>query len=143
MENTRNLIGRKFKGFKFENTGVVEYHHLMDKYLNKELEISHTTTDYVVTKNYDWYPLKEVLNHLIPEETQIPELPDGVLMLVSNDNKNWKEMRVVCKDKFNIIWCFNGGTFVTYNYCKPIPKLPNYTLQELKEKIGHDFNLID
>lgn len=34
------------------------------------------------------------------------------------------------------------GHCCTWKYCKRIP-IPNYTLQELKEKIGHDFNLID
>jgi hypothetical protein len=93
MENTQNLIGRKFKGFKFESTDELSYMKALDANINKILTIKDAYHNDVWAE-FGIYPLKDVLNNLIPEETEIP-------------------------------------------------KLPNYTLQELKEKIGHDFNLID
>lgn len=143
MENTQNLIGRKFKGFKFKFIDYeMGYNSIMDNYINSELEIIKINNNQITANNSFIYPLKEVLNHLIPEETEIHELPEGVLMLVSDDGENWEEANVIGKKNgFFYAWMYNS--LVYYDHCKPIPKLPNYTLQELKEKIGYDFNLID
>lgn len=101
MENTQNLIGRKFKGFKFEQYKELTYASVMNSYINKELVIDGFIDYAVDASNGFMYPLEEVLKHLIPEEEeiQIPELPEGVLMLVSFDNDYWFKAYVIGKDK--------------------------------------------
>ena len=142
QENTQNLIGRKFKGFEFESTGEIGYYKEMDEFVDKELCIIGITKNFYVQSNELYsYPLHAVLKHLIPEEEEIKItyakddvikiidelllMPDILIDAVQNENTN-----------------YNGESLLRIVEQKATP-IQRYTLQELKEKLGHDFELIE
>jgi hypothetical protein len=69
----------------------------------------------------------------------IPQLGEGVLMRVSDDDVHWGD--------YNIIARLANGRFIDsegniWKLARPIPQLPKYTHAELVEKLGEDFEII-
>lgn len=137
----KNYVGRKIKGFRFENgTDGVGWHSSMNDYIGKLGEITYER-EYSATVDFDddetWrYPISLIEQHLIEEETpEIQQLGEGVLMEVSDDGGVWVE------DSISAI-AFGGryvGVWSTWKHARPIPQLPKYTHAELVEKLGEDF----
>jgi len=67
----------------------------------------------------DWwnYPADQIEAHLVEDE--IPTLSDGVMMLVSNDGRDWLEREVIGK-KNEIFYAWNGYVIFNWKYAKPI-----------------------
>ena len=66
---------------------------------------------------------------------EIPQLGEGILMMVSDDGIEWSRNYVSAIT-------FGGryvGSWNTWKYASPIPQLPKYTHAELVEKLGEDF----
>jgi hypothetical protein len=135
-----NLIGKKIKGFKFEKTSRYSYVGSMDKHIG-EIGVITNQDEYVVTVKFkeDWwnYPLPEALEHIVQEEPIIPELGEGVIMEVSQNQKQWFETKVIAKYKNNYIT--NLGGF--YPYARPI-QTKKLTMAELEELVGGKFEII-
>ena len=122
MKNPQELIGRKVLGFKFETTKYCSYVKDMDKYIgktgiiNKILE-HEFRVDF--EEDYYYYPADQIEAHLVEDE--IPTLSDGVMMLVSDDDKYYEPREVYFK--------YNEKYYVkprltmeltTFRYAKPI-----------------------
>jgi hypothetical protein len=88
-----------------------------------------------------YYPISLIEPHLIEEENpEIPQLGEGVLMKVSDDNTSWFKSIIIAKShKGDFIE--NNGSF--WKYACPIKQLPKYTHAELVEKLGEDFEYIN
>jgi hypothetical protein len=135
----KNYVGRKIKGFRFEDRihGVV-YSAKMEKHIGEIGEIKYQNSYQVrIQFEYDWweYPISLIEPHLIEESPVIPQLGEGVLMEVSYDGVYWTPRKVIAQ--------LQNGDFVTASFpwkkARPIPQLPKYTHAELVEKLGHDF----
>jgi hypothetical protein len=80
-------------------------------------------------------------SQLFPPQNIVPTIEKGVMMLVWNNEEEPREKEVVffngkhyvCKD-------IHGGYFRVKN-AKPIPQLPEYTIEQLKEIVGHEFKI--
>ena len=145
----KNYVGRKIRGFMFEETKKHWWRDSLKKYIGVigEIEgVSMDNIDVVVRFPNDTipyrYPISLIEPHLIEEE--IPEIIDlsnieGVKMMVK-DQRDDTPRKVIIKATVNnrfIDWCGN-----VWYYAEPIPQLPKYTHAELVEKIGHDFEII-
>lgn len=155
MEYMKNYVGRKIRGFRFEDgTGGIGWAECMEEYINKIGEVIYQYNEFVTVKymfspsvlkytKYEFnYPISLIDQHLVDVDTNvdtfcdIPQLGKGVLMMVSNDNKYWIREDIIAQLPDNR---FLGADYIIYNFCKPIPQLPKYTHAELVEKLGHDF----
>jgi hypothetical protein len=141
----KNYVGRKIRGFRFEDgTDGVSWVRAKEKLIGEigEVESQHSNHVFVIFKNSTWlYPISLIEPHLIEECTPvIPQLGEGILMEVSDDGVDWGEANIIAK-------LSNGrylSTYVnTWRYARPIPQLPKYTHAELVEKLGHDFEYIN
>jgi hypothetical protein len=70
---------------------------------------------------------------------EIPQLGEGVLMQVSDNEKDWTQGYIIAK--------LADGRFIdrgrlSWKHARPIQQLPKYTHAELVEKLGHDFEII-
>ena len=140
----KNYVGRKIRGFKFKNVkDVVVWTLSMKKHIGEVGEIVGQTRETVMVRfGYDsWdYPISLIEPHLIEEETpEIPQLGEGVLMQVSDNEKDWSKGYIIAK--------LENGRFLDRNklswkHALTIPQLPKYTHAELVEKLGHDFEII-
>ena len=137
-----NIVGKKMKGFEFGRGYVKE----MDKHIG-EIGVITNQDEGAVTVQFkeDWwnYPLPEALEHIVQEETIVPkepivpELGEGVMMEVSQNQKQWLEKRIIAKYKNNYIT--NMGVY--YQYARPIqPK--KVTMEELEQLVGGKFEII-
>ena len=139
----KNYVGRKIRGFRFEDVkDVAAFASSMKKHIGEVGEIVGQTRETVMVRfGYDsWdYPLSLIEPHLIEEETpEIPQLGEGVLMEVSDDGIEWYHScvsAITCRGLF-------VGAFNTWKHARPIPQPPKYTHAELVEKIGHEFEII-
>ena len=135
-----NLIGRKCKGFKFEG----EYYYDMDEHIGEVGKITYIDDLFarIRFKNHSWnYPLNEIENHLVPEEIEIPELGEGVLMEVSDYEDFSKSVRRIVIGKFNnsFIVCESSFSRIfRYEYARPIKT--TLTKQEIADKFDIDIN---
>ena len=137
----KNYTGRKIRGFSFNDIkDVAAFASSMEKCIGKVGEIISETRETVMVRfRYDsWhYPISLIEPHLIEEETpEIPQLGEGVLMQVSDDDVHWGD--------YNIIARLADGSFIDsegniWKRARPIPQLPKYTHAELVEKLGEDF----
>jgi hypothetical protein len=155
MNTTNNLIGKKIKGFKFDDDKYkYGYTDKMDKHIGVVGIIKEYTQGlnaYLVDfENEDWlYPAELIEQHLV-EETPLDDLPiigDGVLMEVSDDNNEWHKRIVFAKyDKYFLAHDgvedikkidYNISPY-SWNYARPIPKT-KITRKEFESK----FEIID
>jgi hypothetical protein len=139
----KNYIGRKCKGFRFEDeTDKVPWVQSMENFIKKMGLISNQRDDSVrieFEKGWWNYPISLIEEHLIPESPEIPQLGEGVEMEVSNDDILWYTRNIIAQmqDGWYII---NDGTI--WKYARPIPEVKKYTKEELVKILGHDFEMV-
>lgn len=124
MKNPQELIGKKVRGFKFEDERV-NYVGIMNDYIGQVGEIKKLSLRriyfQVEFKNgiSFAYPSDQIEAHLVEDE--IPTLSDGVMMLVSDDDKYYEPREVYFK--------YNGKYYAkprltmeltTFRYAKPL-----------------------
>ena len=139
MKNQEELIGKKVYGFEF-NEKRISYSEFMNNYIGRIGEITEYDNDYDVFKvdfNDDWflYPADQIEAHLVEEE--IPNLSDGVMMLVSFNNIDWFERKVLGK-KNNSFYCWNEeykNLIQVWDYAKEIIIEPTKE-EQLKAILG-------
>jgi hypothetical protein len=139
----KNYIGRKCKGFRFEDgLANLTFSSMMQKHMGEIGEIKYQGNEHVVIQFKDdrlSYPISLIEPHLIPETPEIPQLGEGVEMEVSNDDITWYNRNVIAQmqDGWYII---NDGTI--WKYARPIQEVKKYTKEELVKIVGHDFEII-
>lgn len=145
----KDLVGRKVKGFKFENRRELSFTKPMEKNIGEIGIIVSYDIKYdcfiVRFKNKDWgYPASEIEQHLVNE------VQKGEMALFSDDNKVWEEsifleshddnrVHPFTAVKPTSLWKYKDGkSFWTedYAYMKRI-EAPTYTIEQLKEKVGN------
>jgi hypothetical protein len=141
----KNYVGRKIRGFRFED-GIdgVGWDRDMRAYIGREGLIISDFNGFANVEFEDdetwYYPISLIEPHLIEENTpEIPQLGEGVLMQVSDNEKDWTEDYIIAK--------LTNGSFLSrsklsWKLARPIQQLPKYTHAELVEKLGHDFEII-
>jgi hypothetical protein len=139
----KNYIGRKCKGFRFEDeTDDTPWGELMEKFIGK-VGLIYDQYDNSVRINFEndycYYPISLIEPYLIPESPEIPQLGEGVEMEVSNDDITWHNRNIIAQmqDGWYII---NDGTI--WKYARPIQEVKKYTKEELVKILGHDFEII-
>jgi hypothetical protein len=124
MKNPQELIGRKVRGFKFESVKdkcifVKEISDYIGKKgvirdyneLNKSFQV-------LFNNGCTWhYPADQIEAHLVDDE--IPTLSDGVMMLVSDDEEDWKKRRVFGKKNSYYCYWYGNNVFMA-KYAKPL-----------------------
>ena len=139
----KNYVGRKIRGFRFEDgTDGVRWNEDMVIYIGEVGKCIRQNNRCLTFEFNDttWgYPISLIEPHLIEEKTpEIPQLGEGILMMVSDDGIEWSRNYVSAIT-------FGGryvGSWNTWRYARHIPQLPKYTHAELVEKLGHEFEII-
>jgi hypothetical protein len=129
MNTTNNLIGKKVRGFKFNNDKYdYGYSDKMDKHIGVVgiiKEYTQVFNAYLVDfENEDWYYPAELIEQHLVEETPLDDLPiigDGVLMEVSRDDTEWFERYVFgkCESGF-LAWYAFKGNINLWKHARPI-----------------------
>jgi hypothetical protein len=135
----KNYVGRKCKGFRFEDIGFTNF---MEKYIGKIGEIISQNKLNVLIEFENrcyFYPISLIEPHLIPETPEIPQIGEGVLMEISNDGVEWGGAKIIAKLS-NGSYLSNYGN--TWNYARPIQEVKKYTKEELVKIVGHDFEMV-
>ena len=148
--NTNKLIGKKVKGFKFEDCvyNGLQYSKKMNiciGEIGEIIEYNETNNRYRVEfeDDYWFYPAELIEQHLV-EENPLDDLPiigEGVLMEVSSSGKEWQTRYVIGKTKSGDIlaWLKNSFSDTSiWKYARPIPKT-KITRKEFESK----FEIID
>jgi hypothetical protein len=147
--NTNKLIGKKIKGFWFDNE-IYKFGYVsnMDKHIGKIGQIEKYEEVYncyrVNFKSESWqYPAELIEQHLV-EETPLDDLPiigDGVLMEVSQKMDNWYKKYVIAKSKNGIFIAWNDSFdhIYTWQHARPITPKTKITRKEFESK----FEIID
>jgi hypothetical protein len=140
----KNYIGRKCKGFRFEDEiDGVRWGSDMFDIIGQVGEVVAQGENHVNIEfnNFEsWlYPISVIESYLIPETPEIPQLGEGVEMEVSNDHILWYTRNIIAQmqDGWYII---NDGTI--WKYARPIPEVKKYTKDELVKIVGHDFEIV-
>jgi hypothetical protein len=153
----KELIGKKIKGFKFEETDCLPYNNKeMDNYIGKVGVITKVRDEDVRVKfeddNYYFYPLSEALNHIVEKH---PQRGDEVLVWDIDESK--AEPRIFlayieramypvqvvhggCEKDYK-----NGNHFDTdrFKFYKLPPQKTNLTLQQIADKFGIDVKSLE
>jgi hypothetical protein len=148
MNTTNKLIGKKVKGFKFDNDKYnYGYSENMDKHIGvvgiiKEYTQGHNA--YLVDfENEDWYyPAELIEQHLVEENTldDLPIIGDGVLMEVSFTGNRWVERYVFGKNDLGFLaWHEDKSDIALWEYARPITPKTKITRKEFEQK----FEIID
>jgi hypothetical protein len=149
MNTTNKLIGKKVKGFKFEDSKYngLSFQNEMDNYIGKVGIIDNYNKNNnrcrVEFDDVCWhYPAELIEQHLV-EETPLDDLPiigDGVLMEVSDDEEDWYKAEVYCKIKDTFIAYLKANdTINQWQYARPITSKTKITRKEFESK----FEIID
>jgi len=149
MKNPQELIGKKVKGFKFEDFYYCP--STMDEFVGKigtvELILQDNNRVLVDFGNSDsWiYPADQIEAHLVEDEEtikeeikqellkkkvlicnsdieiqdEIPTLSGGVMMLVSDDEIHWQKHNVIGQ-KYNYFYAWVDKMIVYFEFCKPL-----------------------
>jgi hypothetical protein len=141
----KNYIGRKCKGFRFENeTDGQTWGSYKEKHIGEIGEITKQEDDSVriqFQNDFWYYPISLIEEHLIPETPEIPQLGEGVEMEVSDDGIEWVKRNVIAK-KHDGLYITGHNNFWAWKYARPIPEVKKYTKEELVKIVGHDFEII-
>ena len=140
-----NLKGRKIKGFKFKNSKI-GFRDEMNNFIGEVGEISSILYDRVRVqfKEDSWfYPLDQIEKHLIPEENEIPELGEGVLMEVSD----YKDFYLSCErmviGKHKSLFIVGDRSRINYwQYARQVRKVV-LTHKQIAEKFDIDINQLE
>jgi hypothetical protein len=150
MNTTNKLIGKKVKGFKFEDGKYngLEFSKKMNRYIGEIgeiIEYNETNNRYKVEFKDDYwlYPAELIEQHLV-EETPLDDLPmigDGVLMEVSGNDENWFQYNVIGKNKHGFFIAWDSENFSTnlWKHARPITPKTKITRKEFESK----FEIID
>jgi hypothetical protein len=139
----KNYIGKKIRGFRFESEmDDLLFNRGMRKNIGEigEIIVQHESSVKIqFEKEFWYYPISLVDEHLVEETPEIPQLGEGVLMQISDTGKKWSEAYIIAK--------LADGRFLDKNrlpwqYARPVSQLPKYTYAELVEKLGYDFEII-
>jgi hypothetical protein len=139
----KNYIGRKCKGFRFESwiDGVV-WSESMEKHIGEVGLIDEQEDDSVRIEfeNHWWYyPISLIEPHLIPEIPEIPQLGEGVEMVVSHDVISWFKTIIIAQTQDGLFIDVDGAW---WKYARPIQEVKKYTKEELIKIVGHDFEIV-
>lgn len=148
-----NLIGRKVKGFKFENGDDIGYVSRMDEHIGEvgvieSFDKINKTFRVQFKDNYWLYPLSEINNHLVEEFER------GELVETRDDGDEWKPMIFLTEiegAKFPYVCVatmdeenFKNNKPFGFNSWKHIRKIKTkITLKEISEKFGVDVDKIE
>jgi hypothetical protein len=139
----KNYVGRKIRGFRFENRtdNILWFDEMQDVIAEIGKIVEHEDKwVYVEFKDNSFcYPISLIEPHLIEEDPEIPQLGEGVFMEVSDDGVYWVKANVIAKLSNDY---YLSSVRNTWKKARPIPQLPKYTHAELVEKLGHDFEII-
>jgi hypothetical protein len=149
----KELIGKKIKGFKFEDTDCLPYNNkVMDNYIGKIGVITkvHGKDVKVEFENDYWsYPLPEALNHIVEEH---PQRGDEVLVWDGDETDAVKRIFLTYIEgtKYPVITVINGDEelykngdmfgIYFYKHYKLPPQKTKLTLQQIADKFGIDVN---
>ena len=140
-----NLKGRKIRGFKFKDKSP-EFQDSMSVHIGEIGEINSVLDDRVLIEfeGVSWYyPLDLIENHLIPEENEIPELGEGVLMEVSD----YKDFYLSCErmviGKHKSLFIVGDRSRINYwQYARQVRKVV-LTHKQIAEKFDIDINQLE
>jgi hypothetical protein len=137
----KNYIGRKCKGFRFEDIGFTNF---MEKYIGKIGEIiSQNRLNVLIqfeTNSY-FYPISLIEPYLIPESPEIPQLGEGVEMEVSNTGIEWFKRNVIAQ-RHDGLYITGHDNLWAWKHARPIQEVKKYTKKELVKILGHDFEMV-
>jgi hypothetical protein len=148
MNTTNNLIGKKIKGFKFDDDKYkYGYTDKMDKHIGVVGIIKEYTQGlnaYLVDfENEDWYYPAELIEQHLVEETPLDDLPiigNGVLMEVSYMGNRWVERFVFGKSESGFLaWHEDKSNIALWQHARPITPKTKITRKEFESK----FEIID
>jgi hypothetical protein len=151
----KNYIGRKCKGFRFEDeTDDTPWVQSMENHIN-EVGLIADQDNYSVRINFknNWwnYPISLIEPYLIPESPEIPQLGEGIEMEVSDNGIEWVKRKVVGQLPNGsfltpfIDTCVATGQYAcvaTWKHARPIQEVKKYTKEELVKIVGHDFEIV-
>ena len=141
-----NLKGRKIRGFKFKDKSP-EFQDSMSVHIGEIGEINSVLDDRVLIEfeGVSWYyPLDLIENHLIPEENEIPELGEGVLMEVSDCKDFEVSYKEVVIGSYKGLFLVGERTHITYwKYARPIKEKVVLTHKQIAEKFDIDINQLE
>jgi hypothetical protein len=151
--NTNKLIGKKVKGFKFEDGKYngLSFANEMENYIGKVGIIDSYNKDnnrYRVEFNVDFnsqswsYPAELIEQHLVEENplNDLPIIGDGVLMEVSFTGNRWVERNVFGKSDLGFLaWHEDKSNICLWKYARPITPKTKITRKEFEQK----FEIID
>lgn len=117
---TEQLIGKKVRGFKFEK----HWNRKMNAYIGLVGLAERIFQNKMVLVLFDngisWsYPADQIEAHLVEEQNEIPTLSDGVMMLVSDNEREWFESSVMGQ-KNGLYYVWTGEFIQGYAFCKPL-----------------------
>ena len=142
-----NLKGRKIKGFKFENSNI-GFSDEMNNFIGSIGKVDCVYSDRVLVEfdfgSYFHYPIDQIEKHLIPEENEIPELGEGVLMEVS-DSKNFSKShkRMVIGKYRGLFAIAHTDYIIRYKYARPIKEKVVLTHKQIADKFDIDINQLE
>jgi hypothetical protein len=151
MNTTNNLIGKKVKGFKFEDGKYngLSFPNEMNHYIGKVGiidEYNETNNRYKVEfeDDYLFYPAELIEQHLVEHDPldDLPIIGDGVLMEVSNQNITWIYKNVFAKYNNSFVaWTDHESTISIqlWEHARPITPKTKITRKEFESK----FEIID
>jgi len=120
MKDQKKLIGRKVKGFEYK---TVQFDEII-KYVGQigTIDTYSKNNNMFIVKfehAFVYYPADQIEAHLVEDE--IPTLSYGVMMLVSVDENNWYERKVVLKSNEGFyVKGLITSSLVFWKYAKPL-----------------------
>ena len=142
-----NLKGRKIKGFKFENSNI-GFSDEMNNFIGSIGKVDCVYSDRVLVEfdfgSYFQYPLDQIEKHLIPEENEIPELGEGVLMEVSDCEDFDVSYEEVVIGSYKGLFLVGEDTHISYwKYARPIKEKVVLTHKQIADKFNIDINQLE
>ena len=141
----KNYIGRKCKGFRFEDeTDGQRCGSYKEKHIGEIGEITKQEDDSVRIQfqNDFWnYPISLIEPYLIPESPEIPQLGEGVEMEVSDSGIEWLKRNVIAQMS-NGLYITGHDNLCAWKHIRPIQEVKKYTKEELVKIVGHDFEIV-
>ena len=156
----KNYIGRKCKGFRFEDeTDDIPWVQSMEKHIGEIGVIVKQGDFYVIIEfqSFSWrYPIYLIEPHLIDVDTslqnvdtslqnvdtypEIPQLGKGVEMEVSANCIEWFKRNVIAK-KHDGLFISDYGSF--WKHARPIQEVKKLTMEELESIVGFKFEIVN
>ena len=142
-----NLKGRKIKGFKFENSNI-GFSDEMNNFIGSIGKVDCVYADRVLVEfdfgSYFHYPIDQIEKHLIPEENEIPELGEGVLMEVSDSEDFSKSCKKNVIGRYRGLFIEGSSNYINYwKYARPIKEKVVLTHKQIAEKFDIDINQLE